>query len=483
MKALVAALIAKLSREAQRDDAGEVGTMPAPRKPATAAQLAALERTLGFRLPPSYREFLRVCDGIENFAGTHLLLGTRDHGSRRVRKAVDEVTEYWQNEDGKPVDVGIPVAVPDADDGIRNLWAFAEDARGREREVIDWDTGRELKRHPSFRAFLEDQLAPRKTKAAPRAKPKAIEPGPPLGEQPAKGRPKNLGLPHDAKLEAALVDGKRGAFAKYGAWLTGLGHPLGEVITADVAAEMKPKDRATRNHAVATFERYVKAQLASRFPLLAPKMAHFTNRTGGYVHFRFGFLADLDSFGCGAPVRKQMLELLADDHGAWLNDLTLRDVALEDLSLMSRFRALRKLNLRWARLGGLRSLGPLAELRNLRALDVRKSAIEDLAPLRALPIVQLVLRESAVVDLRPLEGHPTLEDIDLNGCKVQDIRPLLSCPRLVAVNLWDTKVPAAKVGELVASMKKTGARPTRNAEGLMHGTERGVSHNTAGTIW
>ena len=54
---------------------------PLPRPPATGEQLAALEawcRARGFSLPPSYREFLLVCDGVESFSLSYSLFGSID---------------------------------------------------------------------------------------------------------------------------------------------------------------------------------------------------------------------------------------------------------------------------------------------------------------------------------------------------------------------------------------------------------------------
>jgi len=53
---------------------------PVPHPPIDSASLAALERWFAARaavLPPSYRAFLRVCDGIDDFSFSYHLFGSR----------------------------------------------------------------------------------------------------------------------------------------------------------------------------------------------------------------------------------------------------------------------------------------------------------------------------------------------------------------------------------------------------------------------
>ncbi|MEZ4400850.1 MAG: hypothetical protein R3B06_12570 [Kofleriaceae bacterium] len=285
-------------------------------------------------------------------------------------------------------------------------------------------------------------------------------------------------LPHDVKLEAALPAGKPADFAKYGAWLTQQGHPLGAVITADAAAEKK---RAFAAGAAKRFDAYVEANLAPRYARIATNFWHFSRPDFRFgTSFKYGFLRVLETAEWTATMREQVLEFLEqDDHARWLIKLDPQGLKLGDLSILSRFPALRTLTLRKAKVAGAKALAPLAALTQLRALDLTDSQITDLTPLAKLPLIQLTLTRTAVADLRPLAGHPTLEHLELGGTKVKDITPLLSCKRLCNVGLWDARVAKADAEKLIASMKKNGARPIANQDDLLVGYDRYVSHNTA----
>lgn len=140
MATIVEELIASTQKPAKR------------RKPATAAQIKALEAAWGRKLPPSYRAFLEVTNGLDGEGFTHRLIGTEDQ--KWAKKQVAEVSEFWDDFDPSKV---FPVAVPDAGDGIHNLAAFAK-GKGEELPVVDWDHGSELQRFSSFAAYLEDEI-------------------------------------------------------------------------------------------------------------------------------------------------------------------------------------------------------------------------------------------------------------------------------------------------------------------------------------
>ena len=285
-------------------------------------------------------------------------------------------------------------------------------------------------------------------------------------------------IPRNLEHEASIVAGSREGVAKFGVWLHKQGHPLGEVIAADVAAEAEaaPK-RAARNYARKVFEAYVKAHFASRYSRIAGNMVHFTNPVFPRgMGFRYGLLQELDTFDWSPSMCNQVVEFLADDHSNWITDLTLRNVQLSDLELVARFVALRKLNFRWTDIERVRSVAPLAKMHRLRALNVSKSSVVDLSPLRSLPIVQLYLENTPVADLGPLADHPTLECIELDDSRVTDVRPLLSCPRLCRVGLWDTSVPKTQLDELMHAIKNNGAEPLEDQRGLMSGYDKYLSH-------
>lgn len=285
-------------------------------------------------------------------------------------------------------------------------------------------------------------------------------------------------VPHDQTLEAPLAAGEVADFARYGAWLTTQGHPLGAVVSADCAAERKASYKSS---AAKQFSLYVRSQLAARYARLAASMEHYTRPVSGYgLTFKFGFLWMFDSKGWTAAMREQALDLLEhDDHARWLVRFETKDIVFDDLALFSRFPALRTLSLRETRFAGRQSLAPLVGLTQLRAIDLDGSRVSDLTPLAKLPLVQLILPRTEVVDLRPLKGHPTLEHLELMDTPVQDISPLLSCKKLCNVGLWGTRVSKADAHKLVLAIDKHGARPTTDSDDLLVGYDRYVAHKDA----
>ena len=152
---VVELLEAMVARSFDEEDPEEREALrPHPRPPASSAQIAALEKAWGRTLPPSYRAFVEVANGIENFHGTHLLLGTEDHLQGWAGDQVEEIAEFWDDYDG---DEFIPILVPSAGIGIRNLRAF-ERGDTVEMAVVDWDDGEAAERFSSFEVFLRDAV-------------------------------------------------------------------------------------------------------------------------------------------------------------------------------------------------------------------------------------------------------------------------------------------------------------------------------------
>ena len=166
----------------------------------------------------------------------------------------------------------------------------------------------------------------------------------------------------------------------------------------------------------------------------------------------------------------QLVELSTDDADvdsaarvatfSRLEHLHLRHLHVEDLSPLGSLRALRELSvpagsasafgfvaqlseLRVLDLSqtGLSDLTPLARLQHLEQLDVGFTAVSDLAPLRGLgTLVDLDLHHTAAVDVSPLAGLPRLEKLSLSETPVTDLRPLSSHPSLEWVLLYGSKV-------------------------------------------
>jgi hypothetical protein len=219
----------------------------------------------------------------------------------------------------------------------------------------------------------------------------------------------------------------------------------------------------------------VEQHLIPTYPALEPQLRISTNKKKrDRIAFSNGQIESIDTFSFTPAMRADTLKLLQDEHCANLRDLTLRDVAVEDLAMFSHLVALEKLRFTWAKLDKVTTLAPLAKLRNLQVLDVRRAPVADLAPLKKLPLKKLTISGTQVANLKPLAKHPTLECLEADGTLVADVRPLFSCKKLCNVSVWDARVPGAEAQALVGAIKANRAKPSRGAD-----YNRYVSHNTA----
>ena len=86
-------------------------------------------------------------------------------------------------------------------------------------------------------------------------------------------------------------------------------------------------------------------------------------------------------------------------------------------------------------------LAPLAQLHNLRELDIGFTSVEDLTPLTQLTnLTKLYLGATAVVDLTPLAELPNLTVLFLFGNEVTDLTPLAGLQHLSLLNISHTDV-------------------------------------------
>ncbi|MER7703835.1 SMI1/KNR4 family protein [Kitasatospora sp. NPDC097605] len=83
---------------------------------------------------------------------------------------------------------------------------------------------------------------------------------------------------------------------------------------------------------------------------------------------------------------------------------------------------------------GLMDLTPLAAAHHLRRLELKRRAIADLAPIRALPVESLGVTLHGG-DLAPLERHRHLASLDLATTIPIDITPLRTVPNLRGLDL------------------------------------------------
>ncbi|HET9955570.1 MAG TPA: SMI1/KNR4 family protein [Polyangiaceae bacterium] len=133
---------------------------------ATLAQIEAAEARIGMRLPPSYREFLRLHDGFPRFfEGTHLLgtrsLGDRSHDAFARAAFAGAESPAMASTPGLASTMrrrrGFERVIPfGVDPQATTLFAFNPDVSrtGGECEVIAWIHELGVRR-PDFASFLD----------------------------------------------------------------------------------------------------------------------------------------------------------------------------------------------------------------------------------------------------------------------------------------------------------------------------------------
>lgn len=77
-------------------------------------------------------------------------------------------------------------------------------------------------------------------------------------------------------------------------------------------------------------------------------------------------------------------------------------------------------------------------VRGMFTLQVANSAVDDLTPLKGMPLERLLLSGTKISDLSPLQGMALIE-LDVSGTKVSDLTPLANLP-LQSLDLHDTRI-------------------------------------------
>lgn len=134
---------------------------PLPRPAATAAQLSLFSEWChlrGFSLPPTYREFLSICNGIDNFCLSYGLFGTVDLTSEAypvlLRRCFAHGVGFDYGEELPPVLIGY-----DAETTTRAWFELAHERDiADEPIVLEGDPG-DMSLHVSFGAFMESRIA------------------------------------------------------------------------------------------------------------------------------------------------------------------------------------------------------------------------------------------------------------------------------------------------------------------------------------
>jgi hypothetical protein len=157
VKDLVEQLVAarKEKNRLRRDE--EVDEKLGP--PATPQQLAELERLLGKSLPPSYRAFMALHNGWDEFQGDFQLLSVEDRQSAMVKARSEEMGAFFpeQELENPFATWGFLVALGQTSGRLTFLDTRAVDADG-EMEVAAFEYTEEEARFASFAEFLKDDL-------------------------------------------------------------------------------------------------------------------------------------------------------------------------------------------------------------------------------------------------------------------------------------------------------------------------------------
>lgn len=126
--------------------------------PCTEAQLVELEKWLGFVLPPSYREFLSLHNGWNNFDGNAKLLAIEDFRSSWVSEKIHNLEILFYEDGENPFDKGmIPILLGEDNDNFLLLDPTTEKSNG-EMEFVAFDFTEEESRFQNFLSFLEAHL-------------------------------------------------------------------------------------------------------------------------------------------------------------------------------------------------------------------------------------------------------------------------------------------------------------------------------------
>jgi len=128
-------------------------------KPCTPKQIAKLERMLGQPLPPSWRAFLELHNGWDEFSGESKLLSVEDQRAEWVQDRLDDIDELCDEFDSEnPFNHGaLPVML--GEDTKSVLYVDPRTARADgEMDFVALDIIEEEDRFPNFTAFLMHKL-------------------------------------------------------------------------------------------------------------------------------------------------------------------------------------------------------------------------------------------------------------------------------------------------------------------------------------
>jgi len=129
-------------------------------KPCSPKQIAALEKTIGKPLPPSYRAFLELYNGFDGFIGSRNLLAVEDQGSAWVEAELKKFgARFDEFGDSNPFKKGaIPVELGQ-DDPIYLILDPSKVLKDGEMYFVKYDNTKAENKYESFVSYLQSKLA------------------------------------------------------------------------------------------------------------------------------------------------------------------------------------------------------------------------------------------------------------------------------------------------------------------------------------
>jgi hypothetical protein len=129
-------------------------------KPCSPKQIAALEKTIGKPLPPSYRAFLELHNGFDGFIGSRNLLAVEDQGDGWVEFELKKLgARFDEFGDINPFKQGaIPVELGE-DDPVYLVLDPRKVRKNGEMDFVQYEYSKEENRYDSFVSYLQSELA------------------------------------------------------------------------------------------------------------------------------------------------------------------------------------------------------------------------------------------------------------------------------------------------------------------------------------
>ncbi len=128
-------------------------------KPCSPRQLARVEQALGKPIPPSYRAFLELYDGWDDFEGDAKILGSDDVGAAWVKSRIAKKGALFIEFTKKNplATFGFPIFLGPTSSRLAVLDTRKVDGEG-EMPVITYDYTKKEDEYASFTGFLEHEL-------------------------------------------------------------------------------------------------------------------------------------------------------------------------------------------------------------------------------------------------------------------------------------------------------------------------------------